>query len=229
MCFPPAIIAALALSVGGAGLKYAGDKKAASAQEKVNMAERVRQKAMTQEQQVAWEDNLSKAGEVTDPAAMKAAADKREGFLKTAVTPAGDLQNYLPGNQSAPQIINDARTASVAKEKASAGGLAAALAALGGTTDQMQNLNIGVGRNAQAIGQIARNKAGSAALLDQDLKVASFKGGTLRGLGQLAQMVGSAISMGSSAGMFGAGAIPGAGAGAAEAARMAKFMPTGIY
>lgn len=229
MCFPPAIIAAAALSLGGAGLKYAGDKKAAKAQERVNIAERVRQKAMTQEQQAVFENSLAKAGEVAGPDAMKAAADKREEFLRTAVTPATDLQNYLPGNQSAPQIIADARTASVAKEKASAGGLAAALAALGGITDQMQGLNIGINRNAQLTGQIARNKAGSAGLLDQDLKVASYKGGTLRGLGQLAQMVGSAISMGSAAGAFGGGIVPGAAGNAAEVARMAKFAPTGIY
>lgn len=239
MCFPPAVLAAFALTGVGGGLKYMGEKKAANAQEKVNMAERVRQKAMTDQQQVAFEDSLAKAGDVAGPQAMQAAADKREEFLRTAVTPSTDLQNYLPGNQSAPQIIADARTASVAKEKASAGGLAAALAALGGTTDQMQNLNIGVGRNAQKIGQVARDKAGSADILGADLKAASFKGGTLRGLGQLAQMIGRAVSMGSAAGMFAPSSAVAAGQTASavgsNAASMGaapgflKFAPTGLY
>lgn len=223
MCFPPAIIAAT-LALGGSGLKYFGDKKAARAQEGVNKRERLRQQDMTLEQQSAFEDSLKKTGEVTDPAAMKAAADKRNDFLQASMGPASALVNYLPGAKSAPAIVGDAAKASVGKEKAAAGGLAAALAALGGTTDQMQNLNIGIGRNSQKIGQVARNKAGSAGVMDAELRAAAFKGSTLRGLGQLAQIIGQAVGAGA-----GGGIIPGAGAGSGELARMTKFAPAGIY
>lgn len=206
MCLPAAIGAALL--VGGTGLKYLGEKKAQRAQNRASEAERARQEELTNQQQAAFADSLTRAGDVTSSAAQSRAQAARETRLVDAITrPSG--ADYLPGAGSAPQIVATEQAQQTAKQQTETKGLAAALAAMSGTDDQLLDLGIGMGRNAQTIGQRARDKANSANVLQAELRAAAQKGALLRGIGGLAQMVG-----GSSLG----GSLAGAGGGSGAAA-----------
>lgn len=188
MCLPAAIGAALL--VGGTGLKYLGEKKAQRAQSRAEEAERARQADLSNQQQAAFADSLSRAGAVADPAEMSRAREARESRLVEAIT-APSRADYLPGAGSAPQIVATEQARAQGQQQADSRGLAAALAAMGGTDDQLFELGIGMGRNAQTIGQRARDKGNSANILQSELRAAAQKGALLRGIGSLAQTVGS--------------------------------------
>jgi hypothetical protein len=200
MCFPPLIIAGLALAAGGTGMKYFGEKKAANAQEAANQAERKRQIDMTAEQTAFFGDSVNKANNIADEGAMKDAADSRNAALSDVIVPASQSAAYLPGAGSANQVVADQGAQAAETTRAQAGSLAAALAALGGTQDQMQQANIGIGRDSQKIGQVSRDKQQSANALTTDLRSAAYKGSFLRGAGGLAQMFGKAMMAGGGGG-----------------------------
>lgn len=205
MCGP---LAALALT-GVAGLmKYEGEKKAAHAREKAFDAERLRQRTLQSEQNDSFQDSLAKTANVTDPNAVAKAAATREGSLVHALAPINGSASYLPGAASAPAIVATAKAAGDTHARADGLSLAHALAALGGTGDQLQELNTGIGRNSEHIGQVGGFARGSAGALDAEMKAAANKGSTLRGVGGLAQQLAMAYLSG---GAGGGGGIPGVG------------------
>lgn len=205
MCIP--LIAAAALVGAGGVAKYFGEKKAKNAQQRANDTERARQDRMTQEQQGYLDQSLASAGNAADPNAIAATKAARENTLFAAMAPQGAAGTYLPGHASAPAVVRQQEGKAVEGARTDARSLASALAALGGTGDQMQRLNIDIGRNSQRIGQIARDKANSADVLQTELQAAAEKGGLLRGLGDLAMQIGmSAATSG-----MGGGAAAGAG------------------
>lgn len=211
MCGPWAI--PLALIAAGSVSKYFGEKKAAHAQERSFNAEQQRQKELSGQQTARFQDSLDKTQELFDPAHRQAAADAREGALTAAIKPAGDSAGaYLPGSSSAPSVVHTAADVSQAGSRATSLNLAHALAAMGGTGDQLQAINTQIGRNSQGIGQIGSFKAGSAGVLDSELKAAAQKGAFLRGVGGLAQQVGQAW-LGGSLGGAGSSAVGSAGKG----------------
>lgn len=199
MCIPALAAAALLAGAGGVA-KYFGEKKAQKAQERVQATERARQQRMTEQQQGYLDDSLAGAGETADPAKIAAAKAARESTLIGAMMPAASQANFLPGQSSTPAIVQQQEGRSVAKSAGEARSLASALAALGATGDQMQGLNIRIGRNSQGIGQVARDKANSADILGTELEAAAQKGALLRGLGGLAQQVGMAMATGGAGG-----------------------------
>lgn len=203
MCIP---LLPLALMAAGTFAKYLGEKKAERAREQTFNAERDRQKAMTDEQQARFQDSLGRTQDLLDPAMQQAAQQKRESSLASVIVPANANGSYMPGSSSAPAIVAGAADKVNAEGAASSSQLARALAALGATGDQMQGLNIGIGRDAQQIGQIGGFKAGSAGVLDAEMQAAAQKGAFLRGIGGLAQTIGTAW-MGAPSG---SGAIAGA-------------------
>lgn len=189
MCGPWAI--PIALMAAGSVAKYFGDEKAGHAQERAYEAERARQQQYTNQQQQSFQDSLGKVTKLTDPNATQDAVNKRDSVLSSAITPV-DQGSYMPGSSSAPQLVADASAKAAAGTHERSSNLAKALAELGGTGDQMLTTNIGIGRNSQAIGQAGSLAAGSAAVLPSEMRAASYKGSTLRGLGSLAQMIGQA-------------------------------------
>jgi hypothetical protein len=216
MCIP--LVAAAALAGVGGVAKYLGEKKAQKAQDRVQQVERARQQRMTEEQQGYLDKSLASAGDVVDPAAIAAAKGARENALFAAMAPEGAAGIYLPGQASAPAIVQQQEGRAVDGARTEARSLASALAALGGTGDQMQRLNIDIGRNSQAIGQIARDKGNSADILQTELQAAAEKGALLRGLGGLAMQIGMSAATGGIGGSSAAAA-----GGAAKASNFSNF------
>lgn len=198
MCVP---LVALALTAAGTVAKYIGAKQAERAKQSTYDAESARQKKMGDEQHAKFQESLDRTRQMLTPEDQAAAAAKREGGLAAAIVPQGADGAYMPGSSSAPAVVADATAAAGEKSAANAQSFARTLAALGATGDQMQGLNIGVGRNSQSIGQIGGFKAGSMGVLDSEMKAAAAKGSFLRGIGGLAQTIGSAW-------MGGAGGAP---------------------
>ena len=216
MCIP--LVAAAALAGVGGVAKYLGEKKAKNAQERTQQAERARQQRMTDEQQGYFDQSLASAGDVADPAAIAAAKGARENALFAAMAPQGAAGTYLPGQGSAPAIVQQQEGKAVEGARTDARSLASVLAALGGTSDQMQRLNIDIGRNSQRIGQVARDKGNSADILQTELQAAAEKGALLRGLGGLAMQIGMAAATGGIGGGSGAAA-----SGASKASNFGNF------
>lgn len=222
MCIP--LIAAAALVGAGGVAKYFGEKKAKNAQQRANDTERARQQRMTEEQQGYFDKSLASAGDVADPASIAAAKGARENALFAAMAPAGAAGTYLPGQSSAPAIVQQQEGRAVDTARTDAKSLASALAALGGTGDQMQRLNIDIGRNSQRIGQVARDKSNSADILQTELQAAAEKGSLLRGLGGLAMQIGMAAAAGGAGGgSAGAGIKAGSSKFAQNFARAGAF------
>lgn len=207
MCFPFAI--PLALMAAGTVANYFGQKQAERASETTFNAERDRQSDMTDQQTARFQDSLDKTKGMLDADAIAAAANKREQSLAGAIVPATQTNAaYLPGSDSAPNVVATATDKAAEGSKATSLNLARSIAALGGTGDQLQALNTGIGRNSEGIANLSSFKAGSMGVLDSELKAAAQKGSFLRGIGGLAQTIGGA--------WLGASAMPGlvGGAGA---------------
>lgn len=189
MCVP---LVPLALFAAGSAAKYFGAKQAERAKQNTYDAESARQKKMGDEQYARFQESLDRAQQMLTPEAQAAAAGQRESGLSAAIVPQGANGSYMPGSSSAPSVVADATAAAGAKSAETSQSFARTLAALGATGDQMQGLNIGVGRNSQSIGQIGGFKAGSLGVLDAEMKAAAQKGAFLRGIGGLAQTIGKA-------------------------------------
>lgn len=219
MCIP--VFAAALLAGAGGVAKYIGEKKAAKAQARASENERVRQREMTERQQQLVNRSTDAAGNMADPSAIAAAKNDREGQLFAAMQGADGPTNFLPGQAGAPTVVQQQSGKAVERSQEQARTLASAMAALGGTTDQMQGLGIQLGRNSQQMGQIARDKMNSAGILPAELEAAAHKGSLLRGLGGLAMQIGLSSLTG------------GAGEGVAKegimAGRTKSMFPAGIY
>lgn len=203
MCGPWAI--PLALVAAGSVAKYFGNQQAQHARERTFSAERQRQQAMTEQQTARFQDSLDKTKDLLDKDKVAEAAQSREDALTANMIPEGQGA-YLPGSSSAPNIVQTASDDAAAGSRERGQSLAHALAALGGTTDQLQGVNIGVGRDAQQIGQLGGFKAGSANVLDAEMRAAAHKGAFLRGIGGLAQTIGQAwLGASAGAGLVGGG------------------------
>lgn len=195
MCFKT-ILAGL---TGGAPaiLTSIGEGQARHATTRAYQRERDRQHALEAEQQGYFADSLARAGAVPDPANMAAAVEHRRSSLADAILPAGA---YLPGSDSASPVVRTSADRMGAEGHADASRLAAALAGLAGPGDQLLDLNIASGRNAQRIGMDAGFMRGSFNALDAEMEAASHRGETLRGLGALAhQLAMAAVSGGTGA------------------------------
>jgi hypothetical protein len=214
MCGP---LAALGLMAGGSLAKYFGERQAQHAQNRAFQAEQHRQSAMTEQQQAAESDSLAKTATLADPNAEADAANTRKAAFISALNQRSPTQDYLPGGQGAPSAVADTTNRVVEAQHADSERHAGALASLAGFGDQVFKSSIGVNRNAQTIGQIGRDKQGSAAVLPAELQAAAQKGGFLRGLGDLA------MTAASFAGGMGGG---GAGAGSAGAMQAARAIPS---
>lgn len=189
MCVP---LIPLALAAAGTAATFFGQRQAQKASERTFNSERDRQKAFTDKQQSRFQDSVDQTQAMLDPAAQQAAIDRREAPLAGVVVPQGEQGTYLPGSSSAPSVVGDAYAKAGAGSAATSSSLAHALAALGGTGDQLQQLGIGIGRNGQTIDQINGFKSGSMGVLDSELQAAQQKGSFLRGVGGLAQQLGMA-------------------------------------
>jgi hypothetical protein len=75
---------------------------------------------------------------------------------------------------------------------------------MAGAGDQKLGLDTAIGRNSGNIAQIANFRAGSAGVLDAEMRAAAHKGETLRSIGKFMQQLGMAALTG------GAGGAPGA-------------------
>lgn len=205
MCLPALALAGIALAAGGVGMKYFGEKKADHALTHTFNREHDRQKAFEQDQIAAFQDSLNGAKTLADPAAMAAAAARREAVLNSVTKSAAPAAaGYLPGSSSAPAIVNDHATAAGAKADAGTHSLAAAIASMGGMGDQFLNNDINTAHNSQTIGQIGGFRGGSLDVLQSEMEAAKQKGKTLRTLGSLAQTIGQSMLTG---GIGGAGGL----------------------
>lgn len=191
MCGPWAPWAGAAL-FGLAGVaKYAGQKQADNARERTYNAEQRRQDAFTADQTARFQDSLAATKDVASDDGQAKAALARENTLASAIVPQSTA-SYMPGSSSAPAIVATAADKAGASSHEASVNLARAIAALGGTQDQMQTAGIKIGRNNQDIAQKGSFKAGSASVLDAELRAAAHKGEFLRAAGGLAQQIGLA-------------------------------------
>lgn len=195
MCFPHAI--PIAITLAGAGAQFIGQKRADKAREAAFAAEQLRQHSFDKEQNAHFDDSLDRARKLVDPQATQDAAAERNARYQAALQSAGDAGSYLPGSDSAPQIVADTAASAGAASDAGAAGLGTALANLGGFDDALQETNIGLGRDAGAISQLAGFRRGSLEASQAELRAAAEKGKTLRTLGSLAQTIGQTWLAGS--------------------------------
>lgn len=204
MCFPLAI--PLALAAAGSVMKYMGDKKADHALTHTFNKEQERQKAFQAEQNAAFQDSLGDAGTIADPAKQAAAAASRNAALMAATKSAAPVAGApLPPASGGNPVIATAADAAGHRADAHTASLGQALASLGGLSDLFQQANIGIGRNAQNIDQVAGFARGSRDVLQSELDAAKQKGGNLRMLGGLAQTIGQMAMAGAGGG---AGPLP---------------------
>ncbi|API60529.1 hypothetical protein BSL82_15600 [Tardibacter chloracetimidivorans] len=199
MCGPWAI--PLALAVGGSVAQYFGNQRAENAMMARHNVEQGRQKRMSAEQDALLGESYESAEKLRDD--TDAVSARKAAFID-ALNSRSDNQDFLPGN--APAIVAESNNKVVGEQRARSQQQAEALANLTGMGDQLLDTNVSLGRLGQQIGQIGTSKARSAEVLDAELRAAAQKGSTLRGLGGLAQMVGSA--------WLGANAFTGLGSGA---------------
>ena len=190
MCDP--ISLGIGLTLAGSAAQYIGNQQAKRATLNAFNTEQVRQKAKTADQQKLLDNSYDTAGKLNDPNAQQAAVDKRKSAFIQALNARPADSGYLPGTDSAPKVVADASAKATADQDAFSGQQADALARMTGLGDQLFDTNIQLGRNSQGIGQLGVDKAQSAAALNAELNAARFKGGTLRGFGGLAQMIGAA-------------------------------------
>lgn len=197
MCLPVLAIGAIASALG-MGMSYLGQQKADHALSSTFNREQARQKGMEKEQIEKFQDSLNSTSGVADPAAQAAAAARRDAILMGATKSAApDKGGYLPGTTGATnQVVNTHAVQAGKAADAHTSGLAAALAAMGGMTDQLQDNSITLGRNSGDIDQIGGFKRGSLDVLQSEMDAAKQKGGTLRTLGGLAQSIGGMMMSG---------------------------------
>jgi hypothetical protein len=188
MCDPISI----ALVAAGTVAQYAGNQQAKHASQNALTLEHQRQAKATQQQDQALDQSYQAAGKLNDPHAQEEAAGKRRQAFVAALNARPSDSAYLPGQQSAPKVVADASDQSAARQSAYSEGQAGALANLTSQGDMLQNANIMLGRSGQTIGQLGRDKFNSAQVLEAELNAAKYKGGFLRGLGQLLQTAGQA-------------------------------------
>lgn len=194
---PIPLALAIAAMVAGSAMQSAGQAKAERASLNTFNRERNRQRAFEGEQNQRFEDSLESTRRITDADAMAEAAAAREAALTTGIKSAGPAaEGYLPGSSSANPIVAAASEQAGAASDAQTGQLAKALASLGGTTDLMQQNDIRIHRNSQAIDQAGGFKRGSLGVLQAEMDAAKMKGGTLRTLGGLAKTIGQMMAMG---------------------------------
>jgi len=202
MCDPLTI----GLAVASAGLQFVGNKQAQNATKQRLNAENIRQNQMNQQQDAALDESYQAAGKLKDEGAQQEAVNNRRQAFIQALNTRPANQNYLPGMDSAPQVVADAARATGAQQDAFSQNQAGALANLTGMEDMLQNTGFMLGRTGQSIDQIARDKARSADALRAELEAARHKGAVFRGLGQLV----GALSLGKVLGVGGLGGSSGA-------------------
>jgi hypothetical protein len=217
MCDPVSI--GIAIMAAGGLAENLGNQKAARAQERATNQERARKMKLTAEQQGYLDDTLKRVTEASGDDAQRRAADARNSTLAAAVVPQSSETAYSPGVASAPAVVGQVASAAAGKSRDESLGLARALAELGGTNDNFQQLGIDAGRNRQNIAQAGGFMRGSADVLDSELLAAAQQGATLRGLGQMGQQIGSAAVTG---GMMGGG---GGGGGLSSMFQSAQKTP----
>jgi hypothetical protein len=203
MCDPVSI--GIAIMAAGGLAENLGQQKAARAQERATNEERARKMRLTAEQQGYFDDTLKKVGDASGDDAQMKAANARNDVLSAAVAPQSSEATYSPGAASAPAVVGQAAAKAAGDSRNDSLGLARAIAQLGGTSDNFQQLGIDANRNRQGIAQAGGFMRGSADVLDSELQAAAQKGATLRGIGQLGQQVGSAMIGGGIGGGDGGG------------------------
>lgn len=189
MCLPLAVLGGI-LAAGGTAAKFAGDSQASNARYNTFQAERSRQQALTSDQTARFQDSLDQVKGLTDPNAQAKAVGARESSLVSAIAPQPTAGAYLPGSSSAPAVVQTAADKASAGSAATSSALAHAIATMGGASDQALGVNTAIGRNSEKIGQLSSYKAGSAGVLDAEMRAASQKGSLLKGLGGFAQQIG---------------------------------------
>lgn len=208
MCLDPAslaIIGAVAMTAGG-GMQALGQKKADDAAYRRFNHEQDRQKGLEADQIQKFQDSLDSTQQVLDPAAQAAAeARRRDALMSVTKGSSPGAGAYLPGASSAAPVVKTHATEAGHAADAATSGLANALAVLGGMGDLMQNNDINISHNSQAIDMTRGFRAGSLDALQAEMDAAKKKGQTLRTLGGLAQTIGQ---MALTSGMGGMGGIP---------------------
>lgn len=188
MCNP--LIIGAALLAGGTGAQIIGNNKAKNAVRDTLAMEQARQKRMTAQQDEALSQSMRSAQNLNDDSVRQQAIDHRKNAFMAALAGSPAVSSEAPLAGSAPAVVGEYANRVGAAEQAAMGQQAAALANMTGFGDTLFNTQVGIGRSGDAISQIARDKAFSADILNNELTAAQAKGSTLRGLGGLAAQIG---------------------------------------
>ena len=203
MCNP--VLIGAALLAGGTGAQIIGNNKAKNAVRDQLAMEQSRQKRMTAQQDEALQGSMRSAQNLNDDSVRQQAIDHRKNAFMAALAGSPAANSGIPMAESAPTVVGEYAGRVGGAEQAAMSQQAAALANMTGFGDTLFNTQVGIGRSGDAISQIARDKAFSADILNNELTAAQAKGSTLRGLGGLAatiggMMLGSNIKIGGGGG-----------------------------
>lgn len=188
MCNPVLIGAALLAS--GTGAQIIGNNMAKRAVANTLLLEQNNQKRMTAQQDQALAGSMKSAQDLNNQAVRQEAIDRRKQAFMQALGTSAANQPIVPAAESAPAVVGDYALRTNAAEQADMAQQAGALANMTGFNDSLFNTQVGIGRGGEAIDQVARDKARSAEILNNELVHAQSRGGTLRGLGGIASTIG---------------------------------------
>jgi len=215
----PLLAVGLAAVAGGTAMQIAGNKESQSAISGARAKEMAQQRQLQAQAGTVFDTSQTANSEPTANSTLFSGVNARAAIanaLKTAT--AGTTSSALPVNQPDYQVT-DGRPMATAGARANTAGNAwsnvvgGAANRLGSYNDLATKQGIANQQTDAQLGVISNKARGDANLLPLEIEVASHKGDSLRGWGQIVSALGSVASMGAAAGL-GSGAAAGTVSGA---------------
>ena len=233
--YPLLLAAAAAASAAGTGMSIAGNQEAADAMQSVRNNELLQQQGFQRQANSVFQNSVAQANPTNVNAEMAKGAANRQGLAQALAAGAMPVAQPLPATSTAATPENDspnpmdrAQANQQARTNAWTGLVQHAQAKLGAYSDLSTQQGI---QNAQAAGNLAviNNKAqGQANLLPIELQVASQKGNSLSGWGQMVSALGSIGMMAGATGLGAAGAANTATSQGTEGINFGASVPGGL-
>lgn len=190
MC-EPATAVAVGSALAGTALQYRGMQEASNAEADAIRAETGRQTRLADASRARVDQALSGVSRQSLDAETERATADRTVELRAAGRDLPNAGAYLPGQDSAPQIVRDEVDRRRALTEAFLDSNATNRARLGGWGDALFGGNIGIGRSAQDVATNAGFARGSASVLPLEQRGAMARGANTRMLGDLTVLGGT--------------------------------------
>lgn len=180
--------ATAALMAAGTTAQYMGNQKSKKAMDEMQALEAARQKKLQGKSDELLGDSLKRSDAATAEADIQDASAKRQAAYDQVLPPPSSQEKTLTdqlGVSADNKVIGNEVSARNAQADNSARSLAAALANLGGGTDQTLNTAILNNRALVNQQQVGNFMQGSANVLPFENQAAHAKGDNLRGIGDI--------------------------------------------